>query len=131
MGTITADDIALIPEIIANGELKEKKRGKTTLNEYKQTINGVDYTVLTEVNNRNYEVFADFYTNKSGKAHSFNTNLIAQEDSITTFDDKGSDKSSENQIADEDIRFSASEELGVEGKKIKKRRMLMNICEKK
>ena len=59
----------------------------------------MDYTVLTEVNNRGYEVFVDFYTNKSGKAHSLNTNLIAQEDSITTFNDKGSKNISKKKIA--------------------------------
>ena len=63
-GVITADDILLVPEILANGERKPVKRGKTQLYEYTlRDDNGTEYTVLTEVDSRR-EAFADFYTNK-------------------------------------------------------------------
>ena len=80
-GVITADDILLIPDVIANGTRTVKNNGKI---EYKYSHNnGTKYTVLTEKNNRGAEVFADFYTNESGSARSSNTQLSAQADSIT------------------------------------------------
>ena len=78
---ITAEDITLIPDILANGERVKKQHGNTTLYEYKQTINGVKYTVLTEVNNRGAEIFDDYYTDRSKVARSSNTQLSAQADS--------------------------------------------------
>lgn len=48
VGVIGADDILRIPEIIEKGTLTNKQRGKTALNEYEYTIDGVTYTVLTE-----------------------------------------------------------------------------------
>ncbi len=60
-GVINADDILLIPDVIANGTRTVKNNGKI---EYKYSHNnGTKYTVLTEKNNRGAEVFADFYTN--------------------------------------------------------------------
>ena len=80
-GVINADDILLMPDVIANGTRTVKNNGKI---EYKYTLNNsTKYTVLTEKNNRGAEVFADFYTNKSGNARSSNTQLSAQADSIT------------------------------------------------
>ena len=81
VGVITSEDIILIPEIFANGERVKKQHGNTTLYEYKQTINGVKYTVLTEVNNRGAEIFDDYYTDRSKVARSSNTQLSAQADS--------------------------------------------------
>ena len=79
-GVINADDILLIPDVIANGTRTVKNNGKI---EYKYSHNnGTKYTVLTE-NKKGREEFADFYTNKSGSARSSNTQLSAQADSIT------------------------------------------------
>ncbi|MGN0207351.1 MAG: hypothetical protein ACI4BC_08900, partial [Muribaculaceae bacterium] len=64
-GSYVANDITLIPEIIAKGEITNKQRGNTKLVEYKYTKDGITYTVVTEIN-RNREEFADFYTNKKG-----------------------------------------------------------------
>ncbi len=64
-GVITADDIVRMPDVLAKGERESFKRGKTQL--YKYTLKdekGTTYTLLTEVNNRGRESFADFYTNK-------------------------------------------------------------------
>ncbi len=62
---ITAEDILLIPEVLNRGERKSIKRGNTQLYEYVlRNVNGAEYTVLTEINNRGKETFADFYSNK-------------------------------------------------------------------
>ena len=64
-GVITAEDILLIPEVLNRGERKSIKRGNTQLYEYVlRNVNGAEYTVLTEINNRGKETFADFYSNK-------------------------------------------------------------------
>ena len=108
-GAITADDILLIPEILANGEHVEKKRGKKTVIEYKYTDNnGVEYTVLTEIDSRR-EAFANFYTNRKAssaarKTRSEEARDIADDASA----DKGSDNSSNTQ--EEDARFRTVEE---------------------
>lgn len=83
----TAEEILLIPQIIEQGERKQD--GKKV--SYKLGINGVTYSVTTEINNRGAEVFTNFYTNRSGNARSSNTQLSAQADSTTTSADKGSD----------------------------------------
>ena len=63
-GHITADDILLVPDVVANGERKPVMRGKTQLYEYMlKDGNGTLYTVLTE-KDKGREVFADFYTNR-------------------------------------------------------------------
>ena len=64
-GVITAEDILLIPEVLNRGERKPIKRGNTQLYEYVlRNVDGAEYTVLTEINNRGKETFADFYSNK-------------------------------------------------------------------
>ena len=108
-GAITADDILLIPEILANGEHVEKKRGKKTVIEYKYTDNnGVEYTVITE-NNKGREEFANFYTNRKASSAARKTR---SEEARDTADDasegKGSDNSSNTQ--EEDARFRTVEE---------------------
>ena len=104
-GSITADDILLIPEIIANGERTEKKRGKTTVIEYKYTDNnGVEYTVLTEVDSRR-EAFANFYTNrKTSSAARKTRSEEARDTADDAFADKGNNNSSTSQEAG-DIRY--------------------------
>ena len=64
-GVITAEDILLIPEVLNRGERKSINRGNTQLYEYVlRNVDGAEYTVLTEINNRGKETFADFYSNK-------------------------------------------------------------------
>ena len=82
-GAYTADELLLIEDVLKNGERNEVMRRGVNVNEYKHTIDGITYTVLTEKNNRGIEIFADFYTNRSGNARSSNTQLSAQADSIT------------------------------------------------
>ena len=108
VGVITSEDIILIPEIFANGERVKKQHGNTTLYEYKQTINGVKYTVLTEVNNRGAEIFDDYYTDRSKVARSSNTQLSAQADSNLASQHKVTQNSANsNSIAtNQDISFS-------------------------
>ena len=92
-GAITADDIALIPEILANGERVEKERGKKTVIEYKYTDNnGIEYTVLTEIDSRR-EAFANFYTNKKASSAARKTR---SEEARDTADDASEDKGSDN-----------------------------------
>lgn len=83
----TADEILLIPQIIEQGERKQE--GKKVF--YKLELDGVTYSVTTEINNRGVEAFTNFYTNRSGNARSSNTQLSAQADSNTASEDKGSD----------------------------------------
>ena len=108
VGVITSEDIILIPEIFANGERVKKQHGNTTLYEYKQTINGVKYTVLTEVNNRGAEIFDDYYTDRSKVARSSNTQLSARADSNLASQHKVTQNSANsNSIATtQDISFS-------------------------
>lgn len=69
VGVITVDDIIRIPDVLADGERTEKRRGKTRLNVYQLTgEDGTKYTVLTEISNRGNEVFNDFYTNKKASS---------------------------------------------------------------
>ena len=60
-GSYSAEDVLLIPKILANGNRNPK--GKKV--EYTIEQDGVRYLVLTETIG-NKEVFADFYTNKKG-----------------------------------------------------------------
>jgi len=63
-GIITADDILRIPDVLANGECTEKRRGNTVLEEYRLTDeNGTRFTIITEVK-QDSEIFNDFYTNR-------------------------------------------------------------------
>ena len=62
-GVITAEDIALIPQIVQKGDLKEVKGGKGF--EYVFEKDGVRYKVYTEFNSKSKkEEFCDFYSNK-------------------------------------------------------------------
>ncbi len=61
-GVINADDLLLIPEVIANGERTEN--GKKAV--YKLDVNGTKYTVVTYVK-QNKEEFHNFYSNKKGQ----------------------------------------------------------------
>ena len=89
-GTITADDVIKIPEVIKNGEKTVKNNGMT---EYKHTIDGITYKVITE-KHRGKESFADFYSNKkTSKSSPFNTQSSAQflnNDALSA--DKGTNK---------------------------------------
>ncbi len=68
-GVITADDVMRIPDVLAKGERTEKMRGKTRLYEYTlKDADGTVFTVLTEMNNRSDEVFADFYSNRKASS---------------------------------------------------------------
>ena len=62
-GVITADDIILIPDVIAKGDRIEN--GKKAV--YKLNVNGTKYTVVTYVK-QNKEEFHNFYSNKKGQS---------------------------------------------------------------
>ena len=96
-GAYTADELLLIEDVLVNGERTEEQRRGITVNVYKHTIDGVEYTVLTETNNRGTEVFANFYTNRNDNARSSNTQLSAQADSITASTGKGTNNSQTTQ----------------------------------
>ncbi len=80
IGTISAEDLLLIPEVIERGKL-EKKGNKRV---YKFEKDGVRYTILNEFSN-GQEKFCDFYSNrKGGNTSSLNTQLSAQAYNVTT-----------------------------------------------
>ena len=88
-GAITADDILLIPEIVANGERTES--GKKIV--YKYSIDSVEYTVITE-NNKGREEFANFYTNRKASPSARKTRSEeARASNGNASEDKGSDNS--------------------------------------
>ena len=60
-GVITAEDIALIPQIVQKGNIRKVKGGKGF--EYVWNKDGVRYKVYTEIKDRQ-EIFCDFYSNK-------------------------------------------------------------------
>ena len=63
-GVISAEDIVLIPDVIALGERTEEKRGNVKLAVYRlKDDGGTRFTVVTEIKEKG-EVFNDFYTNK-------------------------------------------------------------------
>lgn len=102
-GAITTDDILLIPEILANGERTENKRGNTKLAVYRLTDgNGTRYTVVTEVKEKG-EVFNDFYTNKKASNQTPQMPIGDTQSSARTNDsnapsaDKGNSKSANEQ----------------------------------
>ncbi len=104
-GGITADDVLLIPEILANGERTEKQRGKKTVIEYKYTDdNGVVYTVLTE-NNKGREEFTNFYTNRKASPSARKTR---SEEARASNADASADKGNNNSLnlqEDDDILY--------------------------
>lgn len=61
-GIIVADDILLIPEIIAKGDRNPSLNGKFEY-KYVNPLNKVTYKVITQPE-KGHEVFNDFYTNK-------------------------------------------------------------------
>ena len=80
VGTVTADNLLLIPEVMGRGEMEEKGRRRV----YRLLKDGVRYTVLTEYNNGR-EDFCDFYSNrKGGNTSSLNTQLSARGYDVTT-----------------------------------------------
>ena len=80
VGTVTADDLLLIPEVMGRGQMEEKGRRRV----YRLLKDGVRYTVLTE-RREGTERFCDFYSNKKGdNTRSQNTQLSAQAYSVTT-----------------------------------------------
>ena len=80
VGTVTADDLLLIPEVVESGEMEEKGRRRV----YRLLKDGVRYAVLTEYNNGR-EDFCDFYSNrKGGNTSSLNTQLSARGYDVTT-----------------------------------------------
>ena len=96
VGYITAEDILLIPEIVALGKKEQGKRGETTTTEYSITDSeGVKYTVVTEYADRR-EVFDNFYTNRK-------TPLDARK----TRSEEARDDSSSAYIGDKDTTSNA------------------------
>ena len=80
-GVITADDILLIPIVIAKGDRKVSANGKIEY-KYNNPQNNVSYKVITQ-SEKGHEVFNDFYTNKkvrpsvtSSLSEETKTNLI-------------------------------------------------------
>jgi len=60
----TSEEVAMIPEIIANGERKQDNGVRVS---YKYEKDGVTYTVTTEVKGKD-ELFTNFYTNRKPSA---------------------------------------------------------------
>lgn len=118
-GAITTDDILLIPEILANGERTENKRGNTKLAVYRLTDgNGTRYTVVTEVKEKG-EVFNDFYTNKKASNQTPQMPIGDTQSSARTNDsnapsaDKGNSKSSNEQATDEILSQQDGDEVAM------------------
>ena len=90
-GVITADDILLIPIVIAKGDRKVSANGKIEY-KYNNPQNNVSYKVITQ-SEKGHEVFNDFYTNKkvrpsvtSSLSEETKTNLIAHNNNGQTLD---------------------------------------------
>ena len=66
-GSYIEEEFLLIEDVLANGDKSEHTRRGVVVYEYNRTINGVEYTVITESDKRR-EVFADFYTNRTSSA---------------------------------------------------------------
>ncbi len=97
-GVINADDLLLIPEVIANGTRAEKGKGKI---QYRYTHEGgTKYTVLTEIDDRR-ETFADFYTNRKTSSAARQTR---SEEARDTANDVPANKDSERR---EDNKISS------------------------
>lgn len=118
-GAITTDDILLIPEILANGERTENKRGNTKLAVYRLTDgNGTRYTVVTEVKEKG-EVFNDFYTNKKASNQTPQMPIGDTQSSARTNDsnapsaDKGNSKSANEQATEEILSQQDGDEVAM------------------
>ncbi len=108
-GAITTDDILLIPEVIANGERTEN--GKKAV--YKHSIDGVEYTVITE-NNKGREEFANFYTNRKASPSARKTRSEeARASNGNASADKGNTKSANEQAIDEILSQQDSDEVAM------------------
>ncbi len=102
VGTVSSDELLLIPEIAGNGELTPKQDGKRRLMVYKYVKDGVEYTLLTE-KKEGKEVFNDFYSNrKASSPASFNT----PEGARSTRDDASKDRQSRSSTPSEEARAS-------------------------
>lgn len=109
IGSYTVDELLLVEDVLANGEVTEKQRRGVTVNEYQHEIDGVRYIVVTEKKD-NREEFADFYTNRSGDTRSLNTQLSARAGHTTvTSERKVSDNSS--LVQEENVKSRNSEEI--------------------
>ena len=114
VGVILADDLLLIPKIIAEGERSEKENRII----YELEQDGVKFKVLTS-KDANKEIFNDFYTNKksrntrNAKSHEGYTHSAQNE--ITTYNGKGSDNNSTKQEYAEKINSSAESVEAEEG----------------
>ena len=106
-GVITADDILLIPIVIAKGERKVSTNGKIEY-KYNNPQNNVSYKVITQ-SEKGHEVFNDFYTNKkvrpsvtSSLSEETKTNLIAHNNNGQTLSDAKVQQKDE--INNEDVK---------------------------
>ena len=109
-GVINADDLLLIPDVIANGERTEN--GKKAV--YKLDVNGTKYTVVTYVK-QNKEEFHNFYSNKKGQpSQSVNASIGDTHSARITEElasaDKGSTSSAEMQEGE--TLFRRAEQMG-------------------
>lgn len=104
VGTITAEDLLLIPEVIERGEMEQNGKKRV----YRLSKDGVRYTVLSEVNNGREE-FCDFYSNrKGGDTSSSNTQTSARGYDVTTNSDaKVHEKSDTSKSNDAKLQKSA------------------------
>ena len=119
-GVITAEDIALIPQIVQKGNIRKVKGGKGF--EYVWNKDGVRYKVYTEFNNKSKkEEFCDFYSNKKSQgANSSISNRDAQngntQSSARITSPQGSDAKIVNEFdnprIDEENLFRTSEKTG-------------------
>ena len=129
-GTITADDILLIPQVLEKGEMKIVKNGKGKL--YSLEKDGVKYKVYTEKKD-SQEIFCDFYTNKKGNntrpyiserdAQNGNTQLSARAGRIVANDAanvaQSSDTSNSNTPESTDIDHILGNGNSKQGEKVR------------
>lgn len=95
VGTVTADDLLLIPEVVARGEMEEKGKKRV----FRLSKDGVRYTVLNEIQ-KGQELFCDFYSNrKGGRTSLLNTQLSARDYDASTNDAAKLAEKSEKQNA--------------------------------
>ena len=99
-GVINADDLLLIPDVIANGERTEN--GKKAV--YKLDVNGTKYTVVTYVK-QNKEEFHNFYSNKKGQpSQSVNASIGDTQSARITEELASEDKGSDNSLNEQEER---------------------------
>ena len=118
-GVITAEDIALIPQIVQEGNIRKVKGGKGF--EYVWNKDGVRYKVYTEIKDRQ-EIFCDFYSNKKGNdtrpsisnrdAQNGNTQSSARAESTVANHDANIRNIEDNPIINEENLYRTSEKTG-------------------